>query len=147
MVDRAFLHAPGMEHRPSLDTGSPPGVIIRSVLGEEIDRVDGVWDLVNADLRHRQWAHADLSGLSLDGANCSGINLFGARLVKSSFCRCSLVGAELSFSNATGAEFSQAKLDNCSIYRSETRLARFHGAIITETRRHTRCQSRECVNL
>jgi hypothetical protein len=46
----------------------PPGVIIRNVLGEEIDRVDGVWHLTNADLRGRQWPHVDLSGISLVGA-------------------------------------------------------------------------------
>jgi hypothetical protein len=58
---------------------TPPRVIIRNVLGEEIDRADGVWHLENADLRHRQWAHADLTGMSLDGANCEGIFLFGCR--------------------------------------------------------------------
>jgi hypothetical protein len=52
---------------------TPPGVIIRNVLGEVIDRVEGVWHLANADLHGRQWPHADLSGLSLDGANCEGI--------------------------------------------------------------------------
>ena len=30
-----------------------PFVVIRNVLGEEIDRVEGVWDLCNADLRGR----------------------------------------------------------------------------------------------
>jgi Pentapeptide repeats (8 copies) len=69
---------------------SMPFVVIRNVLGEEMDRIDGVWDLVNADLRRRQWPHANLSGLSLDGANCEGINLFGARLESTSFCRANL---------------------------------------------------------
>jgi hypothetical protein len=32
------------------------GVVIWNVLLEEIDRVEGVWHLANADLRHRQWA-------------------------------------------------------------------------------------------
>lgn len=111
----------------------PLGVIIRNVLGEEIDRVEGVWDLVNADLRGRQWAHAELSGLSLDGANCEGSNLFGARLVKTSFSRCNLRNAELSFSDATQANFRDANLDGCLMYRTEIRLALFHGATLSES--------------
>ena len=51
------------------------------------------------------WLHADLSGMSLDGANCEGINLFGARLVRSSFSRWNLRNAVLSFSDATGGNF------------------------------------------
>jgi uncharacterized protein YjbI with pentapeptide repeats len=111
---------------------TPPGVIIRNVLGEEIDRVEGVWDLVNADLRGRQWQHANLSGLCLDGAHCEGINLFGARLVRTSFCRANLRNAELSFSDATGANFRDANLDACLMYRSETRLAHFDHAVLSE---------------
>jgi len=110
---------------------TPSGVTIRNRLGEEIDRVEGVWDLTNADLRHRQWAHADLSGMSLDGSNCEAINLFGARLVKTSFSRCNLRNAEISFSNATGADFWRANLDGCKMYRSETRLAHFREARIS----------------
>lgn len=79
-----------------------PGVTIRNVLGEEIDRIEGVWHLENAELSHRNWPHADLSGLYLDGANCEGINLFGARLIKTSFPRCNLRAAEISFANAYG---------------------------------------------
>jgi uncharacterized protein YjbI with pentapeptide repeats len=109
-----------------------PGVTIRNVLGEEIDYVAGVWDLTNAELSHRQWQHANPSGLSLDGANCEGINLFGARLVKTSFSRCDLRNAELSFSDATSAKFSNANLDDCLMYRVETRFARFDGATISE---------------
>ena len=110
---------------------TPPGVIIRNRLGEEIDRVEGVWSLENAELRHRQWLHADLSGLSLDGANCEGINLFGARLVRTSLSRCNLHNAELSFSDATSANFRNANLDGCLLYRAETRYACFYGAMIT----------------
>jgi hypothetical protein len=69
----------------------PPDVIIRNVLGEEIDRVEGMWDLVNADLRARPGPHADLSGLSLDGANCESINVFGACLVRTSFLQSKFV--------------------------------------------------------
>ena len=109
----------------------PPGVIIRNVLGEIIDRVEGVWSLENADLRQRQWQHANLSGLSLAGANCEVIQLFGARLVKSSFTRCNLRNAELSFSDATSANFRDANLDRCLLYHAETRHASFYGAVIT----------------
>lgn len=112
---------------------SPPGVIIRNRLGEEIDRVESVWHLTNADLRHRQWPHANLSGMSLDGANCEGINLFGARPIKTSFSGCNLRNAELSFSNATGANFRSANLDGCLMYRAETRSASFDDAAISET--------------
>ena len=110
---------------------TPPGVVIKNVLGEIIDHVPGVWDLTNADLRGRQWAHADLSGMSVDGANCEGINLFGARLIKTNFARCNLRNAELSFSKATGASFRNANLDGCLMYRSETSLASFGGAVLT----------------
>ena len=111
---------------------SPPGVIIRNRLAEKIDRVEGVYELAGADLRHRQWAHADLSGLSLEGANCEGINLFGALLVKTGFSRCNLRDAEISFSDATGANFSNANLDGAKMYRSETTLAHFEGAVFSE---------------
>jgi uncharacterized protein YjbI with pentapeptide repeats len=80
----------------------------------------------------KQWAHADLSGLSLDGAACEGINLFGARFVKTSFSRCNLQNAELSFSSATQASFCNANLEGCLMYRSETTLARFDGAMLSE---------------
>lgn len=44
------------------------------MLGEEIDRVEGVRDLVNADLRGRQWAHVELSEMSSWGVNLAGAN-------------------------------------------------------------------------
>jgi hypothetical protein len=110
----------------------PPGVVIRNVLGEEIDRVEGVWELSDADLRRRNWQHADLSGMSLDGANCEGINLFGARLVGTSFSRCNLHNAELSFSNSAGAIFRKANLDGCLLYRAETKLACFDGVLLSQ---------------
>jgi len=112
---------------------TPPGVIIRNVLGEEIDCVNGVRHLENADLRHRRWHHADLSGISLDGANCEGINLFGARLVRTSFCRANLRNAERSFSNATQANFRRANLEGCKMYRSEIALARFDDVVLSES--------------
>jgi hypothetical protein len=108
-----------------------PVVIIRNVLGEEIDRVEA-HELSGQDLRRRNWSHADLSGLSLDGANCEGINLFGARLVKTSFCRTNLRGAEISFADATGADFRQADLTDVLMYQTETQLAKFDGATISE---------------
>ena len=54
-----------------------PCVIIYNVLHEEIDRIEGARDLWNQDLRGRQWQHADLSGLSLFGAQCDGIIFLG----------------------------------------------------------------------
>ncbi len=109
-----------------------PVVIIRDRLGREIDRLEGVWDLSNQNLKGRQWAHAELSGLSLDHADCEGINLFGARLVKTSFSGCNLRDAEVSFSDATRANFQNAKLQGCKMYRSETSLAHFDGAVFSE---------------
>jgi len=73
-----------------------------------------------------QTNHADLIGLSLDGANCEGINLFGARLVKTSFSRCNLRDAEISYADVSGANFRQANL--CGVYRSNVRSVRFHEA-------------------
>jgi uncharacterized protein YjbI with pentapeptide repeats len=111
-----------------------PVVIIRNVLGEEIDRVEGVRDLWGGvDLRGRQWAHADLAGQWLDGANLEGANLFGARLVHTSFARCNLRNAELSFSNAYGANFRGSDMDGCLMYCSETKHARFDEAILSPT--------------
>jgi hypothetical protein len=53
-----------------------PAVIIYNVLHEEIDGVEGVRGLWDRDLCGRNWSHANLSGLSLYGAQCDGINLF-----------------------------------------------------------------------
>jgi uncharacterized protein YjbI with pentapeptide repeats len=112
-------------------TKPQPRFLVKNVLGEVIDELP-VWDLAGQCLRGKQWPHADLSGLSLDGADCSGINLFGARLVKTSFSRCNLRDAEVSFSDATGANFSNANLEGCLMYRSETSLAHFDGAVFSE---------------
>jgi uncharacterized protein YjbI with pentapeptide repeats len=108
-----------------------PVLIIRNVLGEEIDRVEG-HDLLGQDLRGRNWSHAELSGQSLDGANCEGINLFGARLVKTSFCRTNLRGSEISFADATGADFRNADLADVAMYRTEISLAHFGGSLLSE---------------
>ena len=86
-----------------------PVVIIRNVLGEEIDRIPAR-DLYNQDLRGKQWMHADLSGMSLFGANLEGANLFGARLYRTDFQKASLRGAELAFSYAAGANFLYSAL-------------------------------------
>ena len=108
-----------------------PVIIIRNRLGEEIDRVEGARDLWGQDLRGRQWAHADLSEMLLDGADLEGANLSGARLVNTSFCRANLRGAEVSFAKADGANFFRANLDGCLMYRTEIRNARFDEAKIT----------------
>jgi hypothetical protein len=105
-----------------------PVVVIRNVLGEEIDRVPAR-DLCNLDLRGKQWMHADLSGMSLFGANLEGANLFGARLVRTSFYRANLRGAELAFSYAAGASFRRADMRGCSLYRAEIGLGRQHPSV------------------
>jgi uncharacterized protein YjbI with pentapeptide repeats len=69
-------------------------------------------------------SHADLSGLSLYGAQCDGINLFGARLYRTDFQRASLRGAELAFSYAAGASFRGSDMRGCSLYRAEIGLRR-----------------------
>jgi uncharacterized protein YjbI with pentapeptide repeats len=79
-------------------------------------------------LRGRQWQHADLSGLSLFGAQCDGINLLGARLQRTDFQKASLRGAELAFSYAAGANFRGADLRECSLYRAEIGLSRRHSS-------------------
>jgi uncharacterized protein YjbI with pentapeptide repeats len=104
-----------------------PVVIIRNVLGEEIDRIPAR-DLYNQDLRGKQWMHADLSGMSLFGANLEGANLFGARLYRTDFQKASLRGAELAFSYAAGASFRGADLRECSLYRAEIGLSRRHSS-------------------
>ena len=100
-----------------------PVVIIRNVLGEEIDRVPAR-DLYNQDLRCKQWMHADLSEMSLFGANLEGANLFGARLYRTDFHKASLRGAELAFSYAAGANFRGSDMRGCSLYRAEIGLRR-----------------------
>jgi hypothetical protein len=113
--------------------GSPkptPVVIIYNALHEEIDRVQGVWDLSGVDVRGRNWSHADLSGLSFYGAQCDGINLFGARLYRTDFQKASLRRAELAFSYAAGANFRSADLRECSLYRAEIGLGRRHSSAI-----------------
>ena len=113
------------------DWFSPPKpatvIIIRNVLGEEIDRIPAR-DLYNLDLRGKQWMHADLSGMSLFGANLEGANLFGARLHRTDFQKASLRGAELAFSYAAGASFRGADLRECSLYRAEIGLSRQHSS-------------------
>jgi pentapeptide repeat protein len=107
-------------------------VIIRNRVGEEIDRVEGVWDLSGQNLKHRQWMHAELSGLSLAGADCEGINHFGARLVKACFCRANLRSSEISFADVSGADFRNADLTDATMYRTEVWRARFDDALLSE---------------
>ena len=111
-----------------------PVVIIRNVLGEEIDRVEGVRDLWGQDLRGRQWPHVDLSGMFLDGANLEGANLFGARIVNTSFAATATCATRKShLLMPTVLTFGEADLDGAMLYRSETKHARFDGAIAGPT--------------
>ena len=113
------------------DWFSPPNpqpvVIIRNVLGEEIDRIPAR-DFATRISAAEQWMHADLSGMSLFGANLEGANLFGARLYRTDFQKASLRGAELAFSYAAGASFRGADLRGCSLYRAEIGLGRRHSS-------------------
>ena len=104
-----------------------PVTIVRNVLGEEIDRISAR-DLCNQDLRDKQWMHADLSEMSLFGAQCDGINLLGARLFRTDFQKASLRGAELAFSYAAGASFRGSDMRGCSLYRAEIGLGRRHAS-------------------
>ena len=106
-----------------------PVVIVYNVLHEEIDRIVGARDLVDQDLRGRNWNHADLSGLSLWGARCDGIQLLGARLFGTDFQKASLRGAELAFSYAAGASFRGSDMRGCSLYRAEIGLGRQHSSV------------------
>jgi uncharacterized protein YjbI with pentapeptide repeats len=104
-----------------------PVVIIRNVLGEQIDVVYAR-DLSGQDLKGRQWPHADLSNVSLWGGQCDGINLFGARLFRTDFQKASLRGADLAFSYAAGASFRGSDMRGCSLYRAEIGLGRRHSS-------------------
>ena len=85
--------------------------------------------LYNQDLRCKQWMHADLSGMSLFGANLEGANLFGARLYLTDFQKASLRGAEVAFSYAACANFRGADLRECSsLCRAEIDLGRRHSS-------------------
>ena len=111
-----------------------PVVIIRNVLGKEIDRVEGVRDLWGkVDLRGRQWCHADLSGMWLDGSDLAGANLFGARCVGTSFARCNLKNANLAYARIEGSSFRQADLEGADLLYTDVKRARFDGAMIGPT--------------
>jgi uncharacterized protein YjbI with pentapeptide repeats len=108
--------------------GSPkpkPGVIIRNVLGEEIDRVEGTRDLLFQDLRGRQWPHVDLSGMFLQGANLEGANLMGGKFLRTSFAKCNLRNVDMAYGNAESAKFREADMRGCSLYKCEVSGADF----------------------
>jgi uncharacterized protein YjbI with pentapeptide repeats len=110
---------------------TPPTIIIRNVLGEEIDRVEG-WNLEHKMLRNRNWAHVDLSGLVLDGSDLTGSNMIGANLRGASLRYCTLVGCEISYADATGCDFSGSNMVGCLLYRSETHGAKFRDVTLSE---------------
>jgi uncharacterized protein YjbI with pentapeptide repeats len=105
-----------------------PCVVIKNVLGEVLLEIPGRRDLVGANLQNLNLAHADLSNVSLWGAQCDGINLFGARLFRTDFQKASLRGAELAFSYAAGASFRGSDMRGCSLYRAEIGLGRQHSS-------------------
>jgi hypothetical protein len=111
-----------------------PVVIIYNVLHEEIDRVEGVRDLWGGvNLRGRQWAHAELSGMWLDGSDLTSANLFGARCVGTSFARCNLKNANLAYARIEAASFRQADLEGADLLYTDVKRARFDGAMIGPT--------------
>jgi uncharacterized protein YjbI with pentapeptide repeats len=110
---------------------TPPGVIIRNRLGEQIDRVQG-WNLERKDLRNRDWSHVDLRGQCLDGSDISGANMLGADLRGASLNNCKLVGCEISYADVSGCDFSGSNMVSCSLYRSETQGAKFHKVLLSE---------------
>jgi hypothetical protein len=111
-----------------------PVVIIYNVLHEEIDRVEGVRDLWGGvDLCGRNWSHAELSGMWLDGSDLTGANLFGARCVGTSFARCKMINATLAYARIEGASFRQADLEGADLLYTDIKRARFDGATIGPT--------------
>jgi hypothetical protein len=111
---------------------APPGIIIRSVLGEEIDRVEG-WNLENKILRDKNWNHVDLSGMCLDGSDLSGSNLLGANLRNASLRNCKLVDCEISYADVSGCHFDGSDLKGCLMWRTETYRARFENILMDDT--------------
>jgi len=96
--------------------------------------VEGVRDLWGSvDLRGRNWSHADLSGMWLDGSDLTGANLFGARCVGTSFARCNLKHANLAYARIEGASFRQADLEGTDLLYTDIKRARFDGAMIGPT--------------
>jgi uncharacterized protein YjbI with pentapeptide repeats len=118
-----------------------PTFVIKDVLGKVLLELPGRRDLIGADLKGMNLAHADLSKQSLAGANCEGINLFGARLERTDFSHAILKNAELSFSYAAGANFRNADLRGCALYMSQVgwprdrqhAAAEFDGALLDES--------------
>ena len=111
-----------------------PVVIIRNVLGEEIDRVEGVRDLWGGvDLRGRNWSYAELSGIWLDGSDLTGANLFGARCVGTSFARCKMVDANLAYALIEGGSFRKADLEGADLLHTKIERTRFDGTMIGPT--------------
>lgn len=117
--------------KPSPKPVTGPVVIIRNVLGQEIDRVEGTRDLFYQDLRCRNWPSVDLSGLSLQGSDLSGANLIGCRCVRTSFFRTKLTAADLSYGTVEAANLREADLRATQMYRTEIVRADFSGSKIS----------------
>jgi uncharacterized protein YjbI with pentapeptide repeats len=101
----------------------------------DLDRVEGVRDLWGGvDLRGRQWAHAELSGMWLDGSDLTGANLFGVRLKNTSFRGAILRDADLAYTVVSRARFNDADLDGTDLlHAAGIEEASFDGAILSET--------------
>jgi uncharacterized protein YjbI with pentapeptide repeats len=115
-----------------------PFVIIRDRLGREIHRIEGARDLVGANLKDLNLAHADLAGESLFGANCEGTIFVGARLDRADFSKANLRRADLYLCSALGTRFRQTDMRSASLYKADIGskkkpYADFHEALVDET--------------
>jgi hypothetical protein len=70
----------------------------------------------------------DLSGLTFDGCDLTGINLADARAAKASFANTTLAGAKLAGGSFDEAQFAGAKLQNGDLSHASFRKATFVGA-------------------
>jgi Pentapeptide repeats (8 copies) len=108
-----------------------PVVIIRNILGEQIDVVNAR-ELWGQMLRNRDWRHVNLERVCLQGSDLTGTNMLGANLKNASLRNCILIGCEISYADASGCDFSGADMAGCLLYRSETRRARFDNVLLSE---------------
>lgn len=94
-------------------------VLIRNFMGEVIDRIEGVYDLIGVDLSNRNLDYGDFRKLCLAGANLQNTTLFGARLDRVDCSGANLNGAYLAFAQCEGTNFSNCDLRGASFYRAE----------------------------
>jgi uncharacterized protein YjbI with pentapeptide repeats len=110
---------------------SPPGVIVRNVLGEQILEIP-LRELAGSTcLRGKDLSHADLRGQSFWSADLEETILFGADVRGCDFSYCNLKNANLAYALLDGASFHRANLDGTDLLHTSIKLSRLDGAIIT----------------